>query len=246
MEIDKYQLNTNDYGIYKTGIRNQPDQTRVYSNIMKSVNRATVLLNKIEIPSFQISSKRLILREKGFLRMLANEMTRFPIIKQSTFLKGSLRKFFNQDSSTCYHVMTYCEQRPRDDNHLFLAKEKDRNSLQIPALINNLHADEMSEVVKFFESLSQKIPEKGGVLDYNPEYLSDPANYTDASHIMGGTRYSNQKEKAVVDENLSVYGIPNLYITGSSVFPTSGVENPTHLIVSLSCYLADVLKRKFR
>lgn len=244
--INKYQLKSSDHGTYKKGIRNQPERTRVYSNIMRAVNRATVLMNKISIHSFQVSSKRLILREKGLLRMLANEMAELPVIRQTSFLRNSLRSFFNSDSSPGYRVMTYCEQRPRYENRIILAEEKDRNELQIPRLINNIHEDELNEVLSFFESLQEKISEMGAVLEYNPEYLSNPANYSDASHIMGGTRYSIQKDKTVLDEDLSVVGIPNLYVTGSSVFPTSSIENPTHLIVSLSCYLADVLKRKFR
>lgn len=244
--IDNYQLKSGNYGICKSGIRNQPGETRVYSNIMRSGNRATVWMDKISISSFQVSSKRLILRERGFLRMLANEMARLPIIRQSNFLENTLRGYFNRDSSSLYHLMTYCEQRPRYENQLILAEERDRNGLQSPALINNLHPDELSEVVNFFESLKKKISDLGGVLEYNPEHLSQSANYTDASHIMGGTRYSNQKEKAVVDKELNVMGIPNLFVTGRSVFPTSSVENPTHLIVSLSCYLAEVLKEKFK
>jgi choline dehydrogenase-like flavoprotein len=33
--------------------------------------------------------------------------------------------------------------------------------------------------------------------------------------------------QGVVDENCQVHGIANLYIAGSSVFPTAGAANPT-------------------
>jgi choline dehydrogenase-like flavoprotein len=47
----------------------------------------------------------------------------------------------------------------------------------------------------------------------------------------------------VVDRNCRVHGIVNLFIAGSSVFPTAGYANPTLTIVALSLRLADHLTR---
>jgi choline dehydrogenase-like flavoprotein len=49
-----------------------------------------------------------------------------------------------------------------------------------------------------------------------------------------------------VDENGRVHGTSNLYITGSSVFPTGGYANPTLTIVALAARLGDHLKREAR
>ena len=38
-----------------------------------------------------------------------------------------------------------------------------------------------------------------------------------------------------------MHGLQNLYVAGSSVFPTSGFANPTFTIVRLSLRLADHL-----
>jgi choline dehydrogenase-like flavoprotein len=46
----------------------------------------------------------------------------------------------------------------------------------------------------------------------------------------------------VVDEHCCVHGIENLYVAGSSVFPTSGYTNPTLTIVALAIRMADRLK----
>ena len=45
----------------------------------------------------------------------------------------------------------------------------------------------------------------------------------------------------VVDRNLKVHDLDNLYIGGSSVFPTGGYANPTLTITQISLRLADHL-----
>ena len=65
------------------------------------------------------------------------------------------------------------------------------------------------------------------------------------SHHMGTTRMGVQPETSVVDKDLKMHGIENLYIAGSSVFPTGGSCNPTFTIIALSLRLADKLLREF-
>jgi len=61
------------------------------------------------------------------------------------------------------------------------------------------------------------------------------------AHQMGTTRMSSEAEFGVVNENCQVHGIENLYLIGSSVFPTGGGTNPTLTIVLLALRLADHL-----
>lgn len=244
--ISRYQIKRTETGIYKTGIRNNPVTNRVYCNLMRNRNRFNKMIDYIPSESFEYSFRKLLMREKGILKGLANEMFKWPVIRGSRTVKKSIKTFFNDDSSESFDLMTYCEQRPREENQINLANERDQNGLPIPQLENKIHEEERREVLRFYEYLNGYLQKMDCHIDYDPEYLSKPAHYTDAAHPMGGTRYSSHQNKKVVGEDLSVVGIPNLYITGSSVFPTSSVENPTHLIISLSCYLAEVLTKKFR
>jgi len=50
-------------------------------------------------------------------------------------------------------------------------------------------------------------------------------------------------EARVVDANSKVHGISNLYVAGSSIFPTYGSSNPTLNLVALTLRLADQLKK---
>jgi choline dehydrogenase-like flavoprotein len=44
-------------------------------------------------------------------------------------------------------------------------------------------------------------------------------------------------KQGVVDGNCRVHGLANLFVAGSSVFPTSGQANPTLTIVALALRL---------
>ncbi len=49
----------------------------------------------------------------------------------------------------------------------------------------------------------------------------------------------------MVDADGKVHGIANLFIAGSSVFPTYGSSNPTMNLVALTLRLADHVKGLF-
>jgi choline dehydrogenase-like flavoprotein len=51
--------------------------------------------------------------------------------------------------------------------------------------------------------------------------------------------------QGVVDANCRLHGMSNLFIAGSSVFPTGGAAPPTLTIVALTLRLADHLKGVF-
>jgi choline dehydrogenase-like flavoprotein len=61
-------------------------------------------------------------------------------------------------------------------------------------------------------------------------------------HHMGTTRMHDNPRLGVVDANAKVHGLSNLFIAGSSIFPTAGYVNPTLTIVALTLRLADHLK----
>lgn len=62
-----------------------------------------------------------------------------------------------------------------------------------------------------------------------------------AAHHIGTTRMHADARHGVVDEHGRVHGTANLYVAGSSIFPTSGWAPPTFTIVALALRLADHL-----
>lgn len=58
-------------------------------------------------------------------------------------------------------------------------------------------------------------------------------------HHMGTTRMHSDEKQGVVDADCKVHGLANLYIAGSSVFPTAGANFPTITITALALRLAE-------
>ena len=67
---------------------------------------------------------------------------------------------------------------------------------------------------------------------------------TQGYHHMGTTRMTDSPADGVVDRDGRVHGMRNLYVAGSSVFPSSGAANPTLTIVALAVRLAAHLQTR--
>ena len=66
------------------------------------------------------------------------------------------------------------------------------------------------------------------------------------AHHMGTTRMDEDPARGVTNGNAKVHHTHNLYVAGSSLFPTCGWSNPTLTIVATSIRLADHLKMRFQ
>ena len=66
------------------------------------------------------------------------------------------------------------------------------------------------------------------------------------NHHMGTARMHGDPRQGVVDADMKIHGVSNLYIAGSAVFPTYGASNPTLNLLALVLRLADHLKEQFR
>lgn len=145
-----------------------------------------------------------------------------------------------------FHSM--CEQAPHEDNRVALGQ--DRDPLGIPRV--ELHwsiqdADRRSFAQSARLFAAEFAAHDMGRIRLEP-WVEDedrpvslgrtrPAHY----HHMGGTRMGTDPTTSVVDPNLKVHGLDNLYVAGSSVFPTGGYVNPTFSIMQLSLRLAEHL-----
>ena len=64
-------------------------------------------------------------------------------------------------------------------------------------------------------------------------------------HHMGTTRMSSDPRQGVVDEHCRVHGMDNLYVVGSSVFPTCSTDMPTLTLIALAHRAAAHLRERW-
>jgi len=71
-----------------------------------------------------------------------------------------------------------------------------------------------------------------------------PEAISGGNHHMGTTRMAADPYQGVVDSDCRLHGCDNLWIAGSSVFPSVGYANPTLTIVALALRIADSIHEK--
>ncbi|MET0500775.1 MAG: GMC family oxidoreductase [Candidatus Binatia bacterium] len=143
-------------------------------------------------------------------------------------------------------VVNYCEQAPNPESRVFLSQERDRLNMNRLILDWKVAAEETKTLIRLQELLDLYLRKNQmGYLDKDSIGVGSPA-YTDASHHIGTTRMSENPRNGVVDANSKVHGVENLFIAGSSVFPTCGYANPTWTITALAIRLADHLNKLSR
>ena len=79
------------------------------------------------------------------------------------------------------------------------------------------------------------------------ELVATERNHSDiafgAGHLMGTTVMGADPARSVVDGEGRAHDVRNLFVVGSSVFPTVGTANPTLTLAALALRTADKLRR---
>ena len=146
-------------------------------------------------------------------------------------------------------VLVRLEPRPNPDSRVLLDEERDQLGLRRAMLDWRLTTEDRKTVAVFMKTLASELGrlEAGRVKIeewvLNPESPWPKSMYA-GNHHMGTTRMSRERDKGVVDPDCRSHDVDNLYIGGSSVFPTVGFANPTFTIVSMSLRLAEHLESK--
>ncbi len=142
------------------------------------------------------------------------------------------------------HIESNVEQVPSTQNRVSLTSEKD--AFGLPRANLHWRLDDLEEktyrrgLELVVDALDQYAPGlKDGRMDY-PDPWPDAVHGN--WHHIGTTRMHNDPTRGVVDADCKVHGIANLFVAGSSVFPTGGATSPTLTIVALGLRLGDHLK----
>jgi choline dehydrogenase-like flavoprotein len=140
------------------------------------------------------------------------------------------------------------ELAPDPDRRVKLAAARDR--LGMPRLELDMRIAD-SDFAHYRETIKelgrQLLAARSGMIRLNRDTREGWLSVMDwGNHHMGTTRMHNDPKQGVVDANSQVHGVANLFVAGSSVFPTSGASNPTMNMIALTLRLADHLRSILR
>lgn len=170
------------------------------------------------------------------------------ILKDLPQLVKMMRDLKNETSPVDHLVLIdQMEQEPNPESRIKLSKNK-KDKFGQPMLSVDWRIDQSTyESQQHMHTLLAAKLKRLGIGYLSSQLLEDPGyrpTLLDMKHPMGTTRMSNDPKTGVVDSNCKVHGINNLFIAGSSVFPTGGYANPTFTIVALAIRLSDHIKSK--
>lgn len=129
------------------------------------------------------------------------------------------------------------EQVPNEESRVTLSGSTDRYGLPLADLRWEVSEEDRRSARRSAELIGAAF-EDAGLGRFETVWSDDRApQFEGGWHHIGTTRMSTDPEAGVVDANSRVHGLGNLFVAGSSVFPSGGFANPTLSVVALSLRL---------
>ena len=147
---------------------------------------------------------------------------------------------FNKDLK-CGNIFMHLEEDPTENNKIVLDIEKDKFGIPLAKLFykkSNYSLRTAKLFLEEFGNLCRK-DDLGRIAIKESIYNLEGFEHLGAYHHIGGTRMGLDKFDSVINKDLKVHNVNNLYISGSSNFVTTGYTNPTFTIIQFALRLAD-------
>jgi choline dehydrogenase-like flavoprotein len=147
-------------------------------------------------------------------------------------------------NAKAYSVGCGMELEPDPDRRLTLTDAKDALGMPRLKLDMRISDQDFARYRSTLEELGrQLLASRAGMLRINYSRREEWLAAMDwGNHHLGTTRMSADPKTGVVNADSQVHGVNNLFVAGSSVFPTYGSSNPTLNLIALTLRLADHLK----
>ncbi len=140
-------------------------------------------------------------------------------------------------------IFVRAEQAPNPASRVTLAEEKDALGMRRSRLnwrLNDLDRKTLDRSLRIF---GEEMGISGlGRLRVTVDDERPWRKTRGGAHHIGTTRMHADPKRGVCDAWGGVHGVNNLFMAGSSLFPTVGFANPTYTITALALRLADRLK----
>ena len=148
-------------------------------------------------------------------------------------------------------LFTQAEQTPNPNSRVFLdPARRDRFGVPKIKLDWRLTSDDKRSVIRSQELVAARLEAAGvGALVPAEPFRDDSSDWgpglRGGHHHLGTARMADDPARGVVDRNLQVHTVPNLYVGDSAVFPTGGFSNPMLTAVALAVRLGRHLAKEY-
>jgi choline dehydrogenase-like flavoprotein len=176
--------------------------------------------------------------DRRFARHLLNIATGLGDIGQ--VLRAQARQSLRPRS--CLALRAIVEATPNRDSRITLTGRRDALGMPRVRVDWQVNPADRRGLARLLECVGTEVERLAlGRLVLHPVNFRErwPDGTFGGKHHMGTTRMHEDPREGVVDPHCRVHGLANLYIAGSSVFPTGGAVNPTLTLVALALRLAE-------
>ncbi|MEZ5739010.1 MAG: GMC family oxidoreductase [Burkholderiaceae bacterium] len=142
-----------------------------------------------------------------------------------------------------FDLYQMCEQAPDPQNRITLSAERDAVGMPKAVVRFRWGEAERRSIARSQELLRDHLAQAGvGRLVLERRDGEPVLRQMTTHHPAGTTRMSDSAATGVVDANSKVFGVDNLFVASSSVFPVSGAANPTLMILAIALRVAETVK----
>ena len=227
---------------HPNGIGNEFDNVGRYFNEHPNVGfRGKISHNASTLsPSYELARCHQFydqLKKEGYgsALLVITQSWVFPQDLKDWSFQGILEKaknMFGRLVSADLQIGATLEMYPHRENRVRLSDNKEDYFGNPAAELHMNLTDKDEATIKRTRDLIHSIYQKLGATDIKELPISW------SHHHIGGCCMGNDPKTSVVDANLKVHGMNNLYVAGSGVFVTGGAAHPTLAISALSLRLA--------
>jgi choline dehydrogenase-like flavoprotein len=171
---------------------------------------------------------RMSLGNDGWGRASSPAQTLLDLINNEGVFGAELKARVREHFPRMFRISWSTEMLPDPENRVTLSDKTDPAGIPRPRIAFSVPAYNIDAFAKAQEVITAIFDKIGG-----SEYHFF-TTWAGAGHIMGTCRMGLDRASSVVDPDGRTHEHPNLYVVGSSVFPTAGTANPTLTAVALT------------
>lgn len=191
----------------------------------------------------QSSAFRMSLGNDGWQRKGAPLSDVVEAVKGQKLFGPGLVKHLEDRVTRQFRISYSTEMLPDANSRVTLSDALDSSGIRRPAIsFPGVPDYNQNGFAKAWEVINKIFDAMGATERSVP---NDAKKFSGAGHIMGTCRMGNDPKTSVVDSQCRTHDHPNLFIVGSSTFPTCGTANPTLTVAALALRAAEYIRKQF-